>query len=156
VVFRLVLHARFSCHPSCDNPFGPYRRPNVDFQCLDCFAPAVDGGCFPDVGHFVGQWLLMQLRQEYERRSKVTLMIRFGIQPGAPCAPGLAAVKPDSSVEEIQSVFVVIHKINALARDVNQPEQSACSRRLAHIIQQHLADLMADGTETRSTDSSGN
>ena len=45
-----------------------------------------------------------------------------------------------SSVKQIQSVFVVIHEVDALTRHIEESEQGASA--VVHVVQQNLLDLV--------------
>jgi hypothetical protein len=71
------------------------------------------------------------------------------ISPGAPCTHSdparaktpattfrarRASERSKSSVKKVQRVFVIIHEVDALARDIDESEQGTGSHR-AHLVQ---------------------
>ena len=71
------------------------------------------------------------------------------ISPGAPCThsdparaktpqphsgPRRASKRSKSSVKKVQRVFVIIHEVDALARDIDESEQGTGSHR-ARVVQ---------------------
>src|SRR5580692_99110 len=51
-----------------------------------------------------------------------------------------ASARSKSSVKKVQSVFIIIHEVDALPRDIDESEQGPAAG--AHVVQQHFSHLM--------------